>query len=62
MGMKTLGPKFSITENNRHADVYDRGSHYTIECYKDRIWQSVMTTMTEEEAITLSNNFVMETK
>ena len=60
MGMTTLGPKFTVNENNRHADVYDRRTHYTIECYNNRVWQAVRTATTEEEARTISNEYVKE--
>ena len=62
MTTQKIGPKFSMVENNRQADAYDRGTHFTIELYENRIWQTVRTAATEEEARTLSNNFVMETK
>lgn len=60
--MQKLGPSFTITADNRTADIYDRGTHYTIECYENRIWKTVMTTLTEEEARLLSNKFVLDTK
>lgn len=56
--MQKLGPSFTISENNRTADVYNRGTHFTIELYHNRVWQTVQTTDTEEEARKLSNEYV----
>jgi|LakMenEpi03Aug12_release.lakeMendotaPanAssembly.Ray.scaffolds.fasta_scaffold6847757_1 hypothetical protein len=48
---------YTISNNNKTADIYSRRTHYTIECYNNRIWQTVKIAKTLEEAKTIAKQY-----
>jgi len=51
-------PKFIVENENKKAEIFSHNGHYTIEMYKDSIWQVVRTTTNEQEAKRLAEEYV----
>ncbi len=51
---------YTISNNNKTADIYSRRTHYTIECYNSRIWQTVKIAKTLEEAKKIAQEYTNE--
>jgi len=53
-------PDFVISNDFRTADIYDRHTHFTIELYQNKLWQTVKVARSLDEAKILAEKYVNE--
>ena len=53
-----MRPELVVENGNRTADIYNRGTHYTIEHYENGTWRMVKTARDIEEAKLMAEHFV----
>jgi hypothetical protein len=53
-----MQPDYTVRNNNRTADIYNRGQHYTIEHYENGTWRQVKIARTLEEAKLMAERYV----
>jgi hypothetical protein len=57
-----MRPELVIENGNRTADIYNRGTHYTIEHYENGTWRMVKTAKDIAEAKLMAEHFVGPSK
>ena len=57
-----MKPELIVENGNRTADIYNRGTHYTIEHYENGTWRMVKTAKDIAEAKLMAEHFVGPSK
>ena len=53
-----MRPELVIENGNRSVDIYNRGTHYTMEHYENGTWRMVRTARDLNEAKVMAESFV----
>jgi hypothetical protein len=53
-----MRPELILENNNKSVDIYNRHTHFTLECFENGTWRMVKTAKTIEEAKLMAERYV----